>query len=166
MLQGLLTAAAPGAWAVAKKGFDGFTTPQLTSNFATEVHALLGSSGPRNVVVIHEGANQIKNGATTQEAIDSMLAYCDQARGLGWEVWICTATPRVNTAEVEARIAAFNDYVRAHWADFGSKLVDLAADPSLDDAHDLTYYNVDGIHPTDAGYVAIANVVFAVWAAS
>lgn len=161
LLQGLLDAAQPGQWVVTRKGFDGFTTPQLTANFAAEVHALYAASVGRNVVLINEGGNQIKNGATVQEAIDSMLAYCSQARDLGWEVWISTATPRVNTTQVMANIAAFNDYLRAHVLDFGSKLVDFAADPSLDDAHDLTFYNPDGIHPTDAGYAAIANVAFA-----
>lgn len=160
LLQGLLEEAQPGQWVVTRRGFDGFTTPQLTSHFATEVHALFATGVGRNACVINEGGNQIKNGATVQQAIDSMLAYCDQARGLGWEVWITTATPRVNTVEVMANIAAFNDYVRAHSADFGARLIDLAADPSLDDARDLTFYNSDGIHPTDAGYVAIANAVF------
>lgn len=162
VLAGLLEAAYPGLWAVTRKGFDGFTTTQLTANFATEVHALLSTSVGKNVVVIHEGANEIKNGLTVQQAIDNMITYCTQARNLGWEVWLCTATPRVNTAQVEANIASWNAYVRANAGPvFGARrLIDLEADPSLSNAHDLTYYNVDGIHPTDAGYAVIANVVF------
>ena len=160
VLQGLLNAAQPGLWSVVRKGTDGIDTDQLTPLFASEVQPFKNTGGARNVVVIHEGMNDIRHGATTQEAIDHMLDYCAQARGLGWEVWICTGCPQQFTAPVMSAQAAYNAYVREHWADFGSELVDLAANPALDDPTDTNFYSGDGIHPNDAGYVAIANAVF------
>lgn len=147
---------------VHKRGFDGFTTSQLIANFASVVQPLFASGVGANIVIVHEGANEIKNGVPLQQAIDNMLAYCAQARAAGWEVWICTATPRINTVQVMTDIAAFNTYVRANVSSFGERLVDLAADPSLDDPADLAFYMNDGIHPIDPGYAAIAQAVFAV----
>jgi lysophospholipase L1-like esterase len=161
VLQGLIDAAAPGSWSVVRKGFDGFDTEQLTANFMAQVHPFKGTGGARNVVVIHEGMNDIRHGATTQGAIDEMLNYCAQARSLGWEVWICTGTPQQFTTDVMASQAAYNAYVRAHWQDFGGKLVDLAADARLATPTNLTYYSGDGLHPNDAGYAVIASLVFA-----
>ncbi len=161
MLQGLLEAEQPGQWVVHRRGFDGFDTENLTANFAAEVQPLYSTSVGRNVVVIHEGMNDIRHGATDAEAVAGMLVYCDQARGLGWEVWICTGMPQQFTAQVMAYQAAYNAYVREHWADFGSRLVDLAADPILSNPTDPAYF-MDGLHPNDAGYGVLAGVVFAV----
>ena len=159
VLQASLNATSFGAWSVVRKGFDGFDTEQLTANFMTEVHPFFGTGGARNVVVIHEGMNDIRHGATTQGAIDEMLNYCAQAKALGWEVWICTGTPQQAAQEVMDSQAAYNAYVRANWQDFGSKLVDLAADPRLATPTNLTYYSGDGLHPNDAGYAVIAELV-------
>ena len=158
VLQGLLEAEQSGLWVVHRRGFDGFDTENLTANFSAEVHPLYSASVGRNVVVIHEGMNDIRHGATDVEAIATMLTYCNQAKSLGWEVWICTGMPQQFTAQVMAYQAAYNAYVREHWADFGSKLIDLAADPILSNPSNPTYF-MDGLHPNDAGYVVLADVV-------
>jgi hypothetical protein len=51
-----------------------------------------------------------------------------------------------------------NADMRLNYKDYADGLADVAADKRLGDASDKTYYT-DGVHMTDAGYAAVAEIV-------
>jgi hypothetical protein len=72
---------------------------------------------------------------------------------------LATVLPNTTTTNnANTIIPQFNTWLRANseWSDF--PIVDLASDPSLDDATDLSFFNVDQLHPNDAGYAVIAGL--------
>lgn len=70
-----------------------------------------------------------------------------------------TTTPSTSfSAGDNAILDELNNLKRADASGFYDTLVDLAADPRLDDPADTTYYQ-DGTHPTTAGAAAIAELM-------
>ncbi len=147
-------------WSVKSVGISGHTTLQRTAAFLNDVHPQFSQKYGRNIVAFFEVRNDVVvNAATLEIAIANVQAYVTQARASGWEVMLATVPPNTTTTNgVNTIIPQFNAWLLANsqWSDF--PIVDLAADPSLDDASDLTFFNADGTHPTDAGYAAMASV--------
>lgn len=148
-------------WSVKNVGVAGHTTLQRISAFAVSVHLQFNSAFARNIVSFFEVRNDVvNNGATLEQAITNVQAYVTQARQNGWEVLLITPTPTTQTSNNQNTIINdFNAWLRLHpeWSDI--PIVDAAADPSLSDPANLTFYNVDGLHLTDAGYAVLAGLV-------
>jgi hypothetical protein len=139
----------------------GATTPQRTAAFSTAVQPLFNQSYARNIVSFFEVRNDVTfNAVTLNQAIANVQAYVTQARANGWEVLLITPTPTTQTTNSQNTIILdFNTWLRANptWSDI--PIVDTAAHASLSDPTNLTFFNADGLHLTDAGYAIIADLV-------
>ncbi len=152
---------ANAVWSVKSTGVSGSTTPMRTSAFPTEVQPLFNLGYARNVVVFFEAVNDfVTNNASVATAFANYQAYVAQAHRGGWTVLLCTTPPTTNAGNsANTRVPQFNTILRANATLSDLPLVDLAAHPNLDDPTDLTYFNADGLHLTDAGYATIADLV-------
>lgn len=106
------------------------------------------------------GTSDVNFARTGVQIYADMVTYANAARALGFGFVVAsTITPSTNFAGQEL----------VEWADGNSRILgdasgafdavaDLAIDPRLDDATDLTYY-ADGTHPTNTGAIAIAELM-------
>ena len=49
--------------------------------------------------------------------------------------------------------------IRANWATYADALADLGANANLQNSANLTYFNADGVHLTDAGYAVVTSII-------
>lgn len=148
-------------WSVKSTGVSGATTTTRTSVFNTEVQPLYNIAYAKNIVVFFEAVNDfVTNNASVAQALANYVAYVHQARVNGWTVLLCTTPPTTNTGNnANTRVPAFNTLLRAAPTLTDLPLVDLAANASLSDPTNLTFFNADGLHLTDAGYAVLAGLV-------
>ena len=96
---------------------------------------------------------------------NNIINYCNARRSLGFKVAVCTILPRTGgTPPVgfEENRLALNALIRSGFTGFADGLVDLAYSSNLSTTTDTTYFNVDQIHLTNAGYNIVANLVYQV----
>ena len=135
-----------------RKGFDGYTTPDLTSNFSAEVNALK-IPGKRNIVVLSEvGNNVLINGASAAAAEANVTAYVTPAKAAGWEVLVGTCPPRAVpghwSAGMQTIVNNVNIWIRAN---------SMAADGFIEMADTgVLPFLPDGCHPNDTGHAFLA----------
>jgi lysophospholipase L1-like esterase len=148
-------------WSLKSVAVSGQTTPQRTAAFATSVQPLFNQDYAHNIVSFFEVRNDVNfNAVTLEQAITNVQAYVTQARANGWEVLLITPTPTSQTTNGQNTIINnFNAWLRLHpeWSDI--PIVDTAAHASLSNPANLTFFNADGLHLTDAGYAVIADLV-------
>lgn len=166
VLNGLLKASQashPGqAYIVVRRGTGSITTPELQALFLSEVHQHYNPALPC-IVHINEVGNHITQGATQQGAIDAMIAYCNNAKSLGWLVCFHVPPPRASITDpgYEGSFSAWRgtqlaswqgacDYFRTHPEHYDF-IVDWPVVPELADPKNTTYYTADGVHFNDAG---------------
>ena len=144
------------------RGISGQTTPQMVLRMMSDVVALR----PR-VVHIMGGTNDIagNTGPMTPEMSENNIrAMTDIAQGEGINVLIASVPPAARfpwapAIETRGAIAELNRRLKRLAAEKGATWVDYH--PVLDDGSGamkpgLSY---DGVHPTEAGYDAMATVV-------
>jgi lysophospholipase L1-like esterase len=148
-------------WQVFNSGHSGETTPQLSANFASYVQSHYTAVATRNILVVNEVGNDLIGGASEATALANMRALIAQGRAAGWRVYFATTTPRTVpnfTAGQQTAASNINAFFRNN-ASERDGLIDWAANANLSDPANLTYYQ-DGVHPTAAGAVILASLVF------
>ena len=152
-----------GGFGVANFARSGWQVSEMITDAATRVDTQIGTG--RNVLVLLGGVNDAAAGASAATIYASIKSYCEARRASGWDkIVLCT--------EIDAQSAAtqavgwhstiwpaLNTLLTAGYADFADYLCDLGADSRLQDATDTTYYNVDLLHPNDAGYAVIQELI-------
>lgn len=155
---------------VVNKGKSAQTTGDMIADFDADVAPEFDPSLGLNVYVATEGINAIYFGGSAQQAYEEIVTLCLLAKRRGFTVIVGTGTPRRDfpgTSSLpdpkqdayDARVSAFNAQVRDNWPAFAHGLADFAADRRLQDPRDATYYSVDGVHLTAAGYGVMAEIV-------
>jgi lysophospholipase L1-like esterase len=122
---------------------------------------LLANTRPE-VVIILEGYNDVgsQNNVELVRAASAINAMAANARARGARVILTTLPPPgpFGMRSVPTRyVTDFNARVRTIAAGEGALLVDLYADMSTDVSR---YIGLDGLHPTEAGYERIAELLF------
>lgn len=120
---------------------------------------ILRSLAPE-IVVLLEGVNDIT--FTGLSGVPRVAGYVNQmardARFAGAQVILCTLPPQraggLRAAD-PAVVASFNQAIRDVARGEGAMLVDYA-----NDFGDLSLIGVDGLHPTEAGYTRMADILF------
>jgi lysophospholipase L1-like esterase len=115
-----------------------------------------------DVLLLLEGVNELASlGAPgvsrASAALDTMAK---EGRNRGARVFLATLPPSRASgprAIPNANIVALNDRIRTTVAGEGAVLVDLYAALSSDVTR---YIGIDGLHPTEAGYLRMAEVFF------
>lgn len=121
--------------------------------------------GYRNILVIWGGTNDMYGGQSGASTYTEFVTYCQARQTAGWTVIALTCLPRsgaATPANFETQRTAFNTPIRANWATFATALVDIAADNRIGDSGDeldMTYYQSDNTHLTQAGYAIVAAAV-------
>jgi lysophospholipase L1-like esterase len=135
---------------------------ETTQNGAKRLPGVLMSTRPE-VVILLEGVNDVGTQADfgVSAAATGMTAMVREARGRGARVILATEPPsRPGFRAVSTQfVTAYNDRLRLIAAAEGALLVDLYAGM----AGDVTrYIGVDGLHPTEAGYARMAELILQV----
>jgi lysophospholipase L1-like esterase len=147
-------------------GISGQTWPDLLRDVRHEVDPLYSPSRRLNLVVVWAGANDLAVGHAAQQVYENARRYCEARRRVGFTVITATLyplEPKDVDRQFEARRAAYNDLLRAHWRDFADALVDIAADERIGDASGPArrQYFIDAVHLNEAGYAVIADCFLA-----
>ncbi len=144
-------------------GHSGETTPQMAAEAATLVDVQADATRP--ILVMWEGTNDLESGGATPDAAYQHLRdYCAARRAAGFRVVLLSILPvwapgwNAPLPYNSTKQLPTNELLRAHWSEFADRFVDVGALPQFQ-SDDKTYYNVDGLHLTDAGYAVIASVV-------
>ncbi len=119
-----------------------------------DINAYGGSS--ENVVIIWAGTNDIiTNNRTGAEVESDIQTYIGNLTGSP-KIVICTL--QAFTTHNASRLA-LNTLLKANYTGYADALVKLDEAPELSDSTDLTYYQADGVHLTDAGYAIVGGLV-------
>lgn len=131
-------------------------------------HNVLSQAGVTHIVVL-EGINDIQNARTnpTPTAEDIIAGHkqlIDRARSRGLKIYGATLTPfygAANYTEVgEAKRQAVNQWIRTSKAFDGVIDFDVATRDPQDPKKFLAVYDAcDHLHPSDAGYKAMADAI-------
>jgi lysophospholipase L1-like esterase len=127
---------------------------------ARRLPSVLTVSRPE-VVILLQGINDVTTQADlgVSAAATAMTTMVREARGRGARVIVATEPPsRAGIRAVSTQyITTYNDRLRAIAATEGALLVDLYAGM----VGEVTrYIGVDGLHPTEAGYARMAELIY------
>lgn len=164
------------------QGQPGYTWEQLRTQ-GTTIDALY-QSGKTNVLVILEGTNALLGGQSAAACYASARAYItDRLAAHAWRILILTTPPFRTEAmsdaasiEINGRVTAYNDLLRANWATDGcAGLVDFqqAGSPfaistftvatfsaiQYSGATVWTAAEAQWVHPNDNGYACMSQMV-------
>ena len=125
---------------------------------------VLGQTGAKTVILF-EGINDVRWGASAGEVIDGMKSIAARARERGLRVLVATVTPcegyKDCTPAVNAQRVAVNAFVRADTGHFDGVLDFDAAirDPQRPARMLPAYDSGDHLHPGDAGLRTLAESI-------
>lgn len=113
----------------------------------------------RNVAVFMMGTNDaVSFGRTAAQIETAVRDYCATLYAAGWSVVVCTLA---DCAGFSAVITAANALIRANatTAPYAHVIADLGADARFQNSANITYFNGDGVHWTDALQQAAAEII-------
>lgn len=162
---------------VSNQGVSGQLLSQSYAN-RSQYFSAYDASLTKNFIVVEEPTNDIGGAASGSiTGISSTLwtnytlPFIQQAQAAGFIVLVPTTLPRTGTSwggsstdqsQKESERQAYNTLVRNNAATYGYTVLDFANISVLSDPTNVTYYN-DGLHPTSAGYLAMANYFVSVF---
>ncbi|MFS0773771.1 GDSL-type esterase/lipase family protein [Sphingomonas sp. 1P08PE] len=144
------------------RGIGGQTTPQMLVRTMADVVALR----PRALHLM-AGTNDIagNTGLMTQaDTQNNLTAICQIARANGITVLLASVPPAANFPwrpglDTVTPIRAINAWLRDHAHTLGARFVDYTPALSTADGAMKPGYATDGVHPTEAGYDAMAGIL-------
>lgn len=151
------------SWSVRVTALSGRTTTVNTAQIPNTLTPLFNAGYGMNVVAFFEGVNDVVvNGANLATAEANWTAYVAAARAAGYKVLGITPLPTNNTGNgANTIMGPLAQWVRDNPQLSDFPIVDSAADASLSNPSNLTFYQADGLHLTNAGYAVLAGLVLA-----
>lgn len=117
----------------------------------------------KHALVAWGGTNDLFELATGATTYSRLVTYCNNRRADGWEnIVVLNLIPQDKAgapAGYETQRQAFNSLLAAGWPDICDAMVDIAADPRLQDPHNTTYFDPDQLHLLPAGHAVVAELV-------
>ena len=143
-------------WNVLNRGVNGERSDQIRARFERDVIV----AGPAVVIVI-AGVNDVYQGFPAAHVIEQLLWMYQRAAGAGIRVIAGTIIPyNTATPEQNARMREINDWIRRRAQDdAGLEYVDTRAAVSLPGNPDMLSETSDQLHPSAAGYRAMADAI-------
>lgn len=143
-------------WDVLNRGVNGERSDQVRARFDRDVVSVRPAA-----VVIIAGVNDVYQGRPAAHVISQLSAMYDEARQAAIPVVAGTIIPyNTATPEQNARMHEVNRWIRACAASTaGIHFVDTRAAAGRPDNSDLLADTRDGLHPTSAGYRAMADAI-------
>ena len=145
----------PG-WEVLNRGVNGERSDQIRARFERDVIA------PRPaVVVLIAGVNDVYQGRPAAHVIEQLRWMFDRARQAGIRVVAGTIVPyNTATPDQNARMREINDWIRLQAAPrAGIAVADTRAAVAAPGKPDILSETADQLHPTPAGYRAMAEAI-------
>ena len=148
-------------WSAKVTAVSGRATPTNTSEIQNTIAPLFHRGFGMNVVTFFEGVNDVvSNAANLATCQNNWIAYVAAARAVGYKVLCMTPLPTTNTANnANTIMPQLAQWVRDTPSISDFPIVDIAGHASLSDPTNLTFYQADGLHLTNAGYSVIAGLV-------
>ncbi len=145
-------------------GVNGQTTPQMTADAVAQIDPYVATAvalGCKPVLLPEEIYNDIRvNSISVVVGVDHMETYCAARRNAGFIIGLVNLAPMApNGGFTSGMHIAVNNELDKRWFGFADFLVDLRRAPELLDNTNLTYFNADGVHWTDAGQAVCAREV-------
>ena len=143
-------------WEVVNKGVNGERSDQIRARFERDVVAL----GP-SVVVIIAGVNDVYQGRRPDDVTAQLGWMYERAGRAGIKVVAGTIIPyNTATADQNATMHAINAWIRRQAATVsGISFVDTRAAVAAPGKPDILSQTADQLHPTAAGYRAMAEAI-------
>jgi lysophospholipase L1-like esterase len=138
------------------------------------VDAVASDNNRLNIAIVFGGTNNLAEGHGVTDAYNKLVADCLARRRAGYKVIVVTMISRRPTDDnppinMDALKNAYNALILAHWPEFADACAHAAgdahigADGAYANPYDEPYFtnteNDHGVHPTTAGYYAIANTI-------
>jgi lysophospholipase L1-like esterase len=126
------------------------------------VAPLFSPASHHNVIVFHAGDNDIAQGRDAAQTYAAFTAYVAAAHQQGWKVVVSTElrSPHFPPPK-EAQLRQYNDSLRQNQAG-ADAVVDFDTDTRLttmSNRFDPSMFKPDGLHPTDAGYAILTQLL-------
>lgn len=147
---------------VVNLGVDSQTLANMISDGVAQIDTPYASALTRkNICVAWGGTNDLYFGASAATTITRFSDYCSARKTAGLKVIACTIIDRTPAGGswTAADALTVNTSIRANYETYADVLCDLAADSRLSDCTNLTYFQADQVHLTDAGYAVVAELV-------
>jgi len=143
-------------WEVLNRGVNGERSDQIRARFERDVIA----QGPA-VVVLIAGVNDVYQGRPAAHVIGQLRWMFDRARQAGIRVVAGTIVPyNTATPDQNARMREINDWIRLQAASTaGLAVADTRAAVAAPGKPDTLSETADQLHPTPAGYRAMAEAI-------
>ncbi len=150
---------------VVNLGVDGKTTTERSAQYAPEAAPLFTAGA---WFVPWELINAIYFNADAATAYSDYKDWCNLGKNTGYKVLAMTGSPARGDfpggsslpadqlTNWNSRIATANQSIRDNWPTFAHAFYDLALDARFQNYNDLTYFQSDKVHYTDAGYAIVA----------
>ncbi len=150
-------------WSVKTTAVSGRPTPTCTSLIPSTITPQFNRGYGMNIVTFFEGVNDVvTNAATLATCQSNWIAYVAAARAVGYKVLSITPTPTNNTGNgANVIMPQLAQWVRDTPSISDFAIIDTAGHASLSNPSNLTFYQADGLHLTNAGYAVIAGLVLA-----
>jgi lysophospholipase L1-like esterase len=146
-------------------GKSGTATSEMIARAQFRTYPRLGARRQSNWLVQGGATNDILAGASAASIIANLITLYANARAAGYRVCAWTIPPGATTlsghytAPQETVRQAVNAWIRTTGATLVDAVVDLA---SIESTLSQDAYHIDGIHFTSAGYLLIAQAIYAV----
>jgi lysophospholipase L1-like esterase len=147
-------------WHYWNGGQGGATIAGMVTAGATYIDPSYRAASQRNVCVVMGGGNDLAAAVVGTTVYNNIVTYCRARRAAGWKVVILPIIPRTGVNNTER--AVVNTSIAANWPTFADGYANLIGNAAFDQDNDytnLTNYNADQIHLTDAGYGIVAGIV-------
>jgi len=141
------------------KAVAGISTATSITAAAVNVDAFYRAD-VKNICVMWCGVN---DGTSAAQTYADLRTYCLARKAVGFKTIICTEIDAQDASRNSVNwnstyMPALNVLLKADHS-FADGFADLSANANLMDANNTTYFNVDKVHLTDAGYSEVAAVV-------
>jgi len=135
-------------WTVFNYGVNGESLATMLANAPTVVDPRFTSAHP-SVDTVWGGTNDIASGATVAATYANMVSYVAARHAVGWKVIVPTMLSRVG---LDVQKNAYNALILANTAG-ADAIADFTGTPlGCDGCYtNSTWFQADGIHPTQAG---------------
>lgn len=143
-------------------GTPGETVVTMAGEAATQIDPEYDARKGKNVLCFWAGTNDMSGGsADGPTTYANYVSYCQARQAVGFTVIAFTVMNRGDAVQptFTSGQPIFNADVRASWRTFASALVDVQAQPNLQDPTNTTYFQADKIHLTATGFAIVAALI-------
>ena len=140
----------------------GQVTNDLNTDATTQIDPYYSALvAPKNILCVWIGCNDMAGQTISKEtAYNNLVTYCQGRKAAGYKIIVATILPRGATnPNFETDRAWYNNQIKTNYASWADAVADVAGDSTLGAGYsDLTYYNADQVHLTQAGQAIVKGI--------